>query len=123
MPKGTRLSVERMDLYRSAGDHDRVFQADRWRKEIPAIKFPSDWEVKIIPGFGGAIVRFLVNVGDRGVSVYLDGYDLLGAVNAPYWEVYPCYDGYSWDTARCLMHKVDELINIITQSLEDQKSK
>lgn len=49
----------------------------------------KDWEVKIIPPFGGAIIRFLVANSRGWVSVYLDGYNMLGGVRGEaYWEVY-----------------------------------
>ena len=36
----------------------KLFEWDKWSKEIPRLNFNSDWNVKIIPPFGGAIIRF-----------------------------------------------------------------
>jgi hypothetical protein len=89
----------------------------KWMKEIPAINFPSEWNVKIIPPFGGAIARFHVSVGEASVSVYLDCYDELGIVGMPYWELYPDHEG---DNYRCDMYETDELIKEIQKSLNEQ---
>ena len=87
----------------------------KWQEEIPNISFPSDWEIRIIPPFGGAIVRFLAIKGDRQVSVYLDCYDRLGIYGSPYWEIYPNTSG---DVDRLSMNDVDGLLQGIKESLE-----
>ena len=102
-------------------DRYEIERKEDWRKwieKIPSIKFPSKWEIKIIPPFGGAMVRFMVIVShNRSVSVYLDCYDNLGGVGEPYWEIYP-YDG---DIYRCKMDNVDELITAIKHSVKQVK--
>lgn len=85
-----------------------------WVKEIPYIRFPSEWDVKIIPPFGGAMARFLIKTGTKEISVYLDCHGSLGAFETPYWEVYP----YNDDTYRCHMNETDELIKAIGEALE-----
>lgn len=86
---------------------------DKWRKwcnEIPFIQWPSDWKVKAIPPFGGAIIRYNIQTPNcERVSVYLDCYDRLGIMEAPYWEVYP----YQGECARCLMNETDQLLKYI----------
>ena len=82
----------------------------RWCEEIPELQFPSTWNVRIIPPFGGAIVRFIIN--DK-ISVYLDCYDALGIMGKPYWEIYPHCD----DTWRCPMNNTDDLIAHIDEAL------
>ena len=84
----------------------------RWCEEIPELQFPSSWKVKIIPPFGGAIVRFRIN--DK-ISVYLDCYDALGFMGEPYWEIYPYCD----DIWRCPMNNTDDLIAHIDEALEE----
>jgi hypothetical protein len=94
-----------------------VEDSEEWRKwceEIPELKFPTGWRVKIIPPFGGAIARFRVFKGKKDVSVYLDCYDRLGCFGEPYWEIYP----YEEDVHRVPMKNVDELISAITESLK-----
>lgn len=101
-----------MNLKRIEIERDEEWS--EWIKKIPPLKFKDDWEVKIIPPFGGAIARFFIDKGDKHVSVYLDCYDKLGYVGQPYWEIYP----YEEDTARVLMEETDELIKIISSVLD-----
>ena len=89
-----------------------------WIDKIPAISFPPDWEIKIIPPFGGAIVRFIACKGQHSVSVYMDGYDRLGFWNDPYWEAYP-HDG---DVFRCALADTDGLLNAIRESFEQMET-
>ena len=92
-------------------EHDEKWR--EWSDKIPALKFPPDWEVKIIPPFAGAIVRFTVEGLVYNVSVYLDVYDRLGCYGKPYWEVYPYRDG----CGRCDMENTVELLEMITETL------
>lgn len=94
-------------------DYDKAMETRKWVSEIPYIKFDPSWEVKVIPPFGGATVRFLVKKNGKTVSVYLDCYDRLGCVEAPYWEAYPI----SEDVARFLLNDVNELVEAITKEL------
>ncbi len=88
----------------------------KWCQEIPYIIFPSDWEVKIVPPFFCAVVRFSVKKGNALVSIYLDCYDTLGYYGEPYWEVYPV----SGDVSRCAMQDIDSLVREITISIGEQ---
>ena len=66
---------------RNGNAHREIAEQDEWGKWIdliPAIKFSPEWEVKVIPPFGGAIVRFLVICKGKTASVYLDCYDRIG---------------------------------------------
>lgn len=94
---------------------DHLMEYQKWREEIPFISFPSDWEVRIIPPIGGAIVRFKVRKGEVLLSVYLDCYDLLGCEDEPYWEVWPVQ---GWER-RVSMNDVDRLLEVISLGLED----
>lgn len=86
-----------------------------WMRSIPSLKFLPEWEVKVIPPFGGAMARFRVSHGDKSISVYLDVYDCLGCMGEPYWEIYP----YEGDTFRCLMNETEELIEAIDKALKE----
>lgn len=77
---------------------EREEQWETWCKCIPALHFKPEWEVKIIPPFMGAMVRFYINYNNKHVSVYLDCYGRLGCVDMPYYEM---YDGE--DTHRYIM--------------------
>jgi len=96
----------------------RIEDAEEWREwigKVPSIKFPAEWKIKIIPPYGGAIVRFRVIKGKHEVSVYLDCYDRLGCYGSPYWEIYP-YEG------DCMRHDMDDvkgLLKSIKKSLAD----
>lgn len=84
-----------------------------WCNKIPALQFDPEWAVKIIPPFGGAMARFLVEKDGKTASVYLDCYEALGCFGEPYWEVHPVDD----DVARCAMNDTAELMNLIRQSI------
>lgn len=82
-----------------------------WMEKIPFIRFPVGWEIRMVPPFAGAMVRFhvktaLIQPSDR-ISVYLDVYDRLGYCEGPYWEAYPIDD----TTFRCGM---DDVVGLIT---------
>ncbi|NMC60979.1 MAG: hypothetical protein GYA51_16600 [Candidatus Methanofastidiosa archaeon] len=100
---------------------ENIQEYTKWANKIPAIKFPADWKVQIIPPFGGAIVRFTVERDDskNKISVYLDCYDRLGYVGHPYWELYP----YKGDTYRCGMEDIDELLDIIEYALGNKRKR
>ena len=78
----------------------------------PAIRFPATWLVRVRPSAGGALTRFTVN--DR-VSVYFDIDGSLGAVNQPYWEIYPDAGG---DDARFLVGEEQLMLDAIQSSLD-----
>ena len=94
----------------------QLMEHDKWRKEIPFISFPSDWEIQISPSNYGAVSRFRVKKGTAQVSIYLDCYDILGCYGSPYWEVYPIGDGVD----RCAMNDTDELLKLIAESIKEQ---
>ena len=87
-----------------------------WIKKIPTIQFKQDWNVKIIPPFGGAMARFCVELNGANVSVYLDVSERLGYFGEPYWEIYPFDD----DVYRIAMDNAEELVQKISESLDKQ---
>jgi hypothetical protein len=95
-------------------EYDKHFQSTKWIDEIPYLNFPNDVEVKVIPPFAGAVVRFVVRKGKNTVSVYLDCYNILGIFNEPYWEIYPYYE----DVYRCPMNETDDLMEKIEEALD-----
>lgn len=87
--KGTRKLV--VDLEQSGTVHDlpaveraeigkwrdRIFESERWMKELPPLTFPLKWKVQIVPPYGNAVVRFFVfNQKGNKVSVMFDPYEL-----------------------------------------------
>ena len=91
----------------------------RWAEEIPYIQWPAAWQVKAIPPFMGAVIRYHIRRDDTPedirVSVYLDCYSSLGFMDTPYWEVYPGNE--DGDTERCLMEETDILLDQIRGGL------
>lgn len=113
--------MSNVDRYAISSMMSKTFEWNKWREEIPYIDFPDRFLIKIMPPFSGAVIRFSVRdkkYKDAFVSVYLDCYDMLGYYGSPYWEVYP----YDDDVYRCDMHSTDELIEIITKSIDEQIS-
>lgn len=104
-------------------DYEReiVDQVMGWRekaREVPYLKFPADWEVRVTPPFGRADARFSVKCGEATVSVYLDFDGNLGYMDRSYWEIHPI-DG---DCARYYLHETDELLAGIARSIHQQNA-
>lgn len=92
----------------------------QWGLKVPPIKnVPENISIKVLPPFGGAMVRFLVgNVEtNRCVSVYLDCYDMLGSYGRPYWELYPNQEG---DISRYPMEGLDDAMTEIYSLLNNE---
>ena len=94
---------------------EQLMEYRKWTKEIPQLQFNSEWRVKVIPPFGGAIVRFIVENNGKEISVYLDCYDELGCYGEPYWEMSP----FKGDTYRCDMNDTGTLLRMIKIELND----
>lgn len=109
------IDLKRWELM---GEMDRAFEWKKWADSIPYIQWPSDWLVKAVPPFTGAIVRYRVKKkgmkDGESISVYLDCYDMLGCFGEPYWEVYMVDD----DIVRCEMANIEKLIEYISRGLD-----
>lgn len=83
------------DLLQARIKVETHYEWRKWIDKIPYINFDSDWDVKAIPPFSGAIIRYLIKdkSSNKVVSIYLDCYDELGLVGEPYWELYPDNEG------------------------------
>ena len=77
---------------------------DEWVGLIPTIPMKAGWHVSVLPPIGGALVRMKIN----GYSIYLDVYDHLGYMKAPYWEI---YDGE--DCSRFMLDDIEGLFAFI----------
>lgn len=86
----------------------------KWGGRLPAFNFDKEWDVHIVPPFGGAIIRFCIKHNDKQVSVYFDGYSELGYMvdendePIPYFEY---YDGT--DCHRYYMHESEKMMDDI----------
>ena len=98
--------------------YDAKFKTREIGDKIPFLKFDNDWEIKIIPPFGGASSRFLVKCKNATVSIYSDFFNNLGYMNNPYWEVYP----YNGDVFRCSIDNTEALLNAIRESIKEQNA-
>ena len=90
----------------------RKEQWDQWM-DIPKLKLRPEWDLQMVPPFGGMMARFWVFDGEQRVSVYFDVYDRAGSVGVPYWEIYPDADG---DCSRFLAKETSELTEAIAAS-------
>lgn len=101
---------------------EKVFEWDKWRKEIPYINWPSSWEVRAVPAFHTGIIRYNVrHIKNEKVwvSIYLDAYDRAGFYDRkPYWEVYPA--DVEGDCLRFDMIDTDGLLKAIKASFKKQ---
>lgn len=91
----------------------------RWVSQIPYIPFDPKWDVRAVPPWGGALVRYLIAFRGAKVSVFLDGDNSLGCGPEPaYWEVYP----FQGDVFRCCIDETEVLASAIKESLYLQRS-
>ena len=93
--------------------YDKVMETREWITKIPYLRFNPNHEVRVIPPFAGATIRFNVRNKDKSISVYLDCYNNLGSMDEPYWEIYP----YNGDTYRCFINEIDKLMEAINEEL------
>lgn len=114
---------KKLERYRVESDQD-------WKGEIvriPWLHFRGDWQVRIIPPFGDAVIRFQVILPSGTLkSIYMDSRHSLGvwgdlSTCEPYWEVYP----YRGDVGRCALDDTIMLMEMIqdeTSGDEDDDS-
>lgn len=93
----------------------KLFEWSKWIERIPVIPLKFGWGIRVIPPFGGAVVRFSIIKNDISISVYLDCYGKLGSMTEPYWEIYPSEGN---DPERFLMNEVNELSDGIQRSFK-----
>jgi len=113
------MEYDRMKRYDAIALYDKVMEPREWISKIPSLQFPNDWVINIVPPFAGALVRFGVSLEGTSdyVSVYLDVYSILGATEAPYWEVY-IHDNPNFPS-RCAMEDTESLMELIQQALSE----
>ncbi len=98
----------------AAAQVESGMEYDKWFDQIPYFDIPKGWKFKPVPPFAGAVARFRVLAEGKEFSIYLDCYDRLGCVGAPYWEVYEI-DG---DVMRFDIKDSSGLIDCIKNELE-----
>ena len=101
--------------------YDILQETRKWINELPVFHFEKEWDVKIIPPFGGAVIRFYINYNDKHVSVYFDAYSQLGWMvdenknPIPYFEY---YDGEKY-CYRYRMNEIDKMMKDIKNFLNN----
>jgi len=108
-----------------------IEQKEKWRdwgKKLPALKLDPDWEIKVIPPFGGALARLVVLKGEMRVSVYFDAYARLGGMYdlengnpIPYWEIYPAPKGANDCIKRYFLGEEPEMLEDIRKVLNGDR--
>ena len=100
-------------------DYERLQESKKWAKEMPFLHFEKEWNVKIVPPFSGAIIRFYIDHNGKHVSVYFDAYSELGWMYdenenpIPYFEYYDgkeCYR-YLMDESEKMMEDIRKFLN------------
>lgn len=100
-----RLRLERFEKWREIGE------------QMPAIPMKAGWLVTVLPPYGGAAARFLVQKKQDGpiVSVYFDAYERLGFFGSEaYFEIYPNVHGTE---DRFGVNEIYEMVEAIDASL------
>lgn len=101
-------------------DRLNVEYHENWRDYsnlVPELNLDSEWRIKILPPWGGALIRFIISYKDCTVSTYFDAHNRLGCMLEPYWEIYPNRDG---ECSRFLIKESDQLVDAIRESLIQQ---
>lgn len=112
-----------MDGYELELKRFEIESYEKWRDwctKMPKLHFKEEWEVKIIPPFGGAFARFTIDYKGNHISVYCDVLSRLGYMvddngePIPYFEIYPNENGdcsrYYFDEVDAMMHEIDRLL-------------
>lgn len=106
-------------LHQQRSDLEHAEDWHHWTKNAPKLKFQSNWQVQIVPPWGGAMARMIIWDGDCKVSVFWDTIGRLGCMESPYYEIHPCRKGE--DIERFLVNECDEMMHAIHLSLQNQK--
>lgn len=99
--------------------YDTLQETRKWAKELPYLHFKQEWNVKIIPPFGGAIIRFCIDYNGKHASVYFDGYSELGYMCDENDEPIPYFEFYDGDDCyRYYMNESEKMMEDIEKFLE-----
>ena len=92
----------------------------KWQKELPYLHFEKEWDVKIIPPFCGAIIRFYIKHNGKSASVYFDGYSELGYMYDNNDEPIPYFEFYDGDDIkRYRMSESEQMMEDIRSHLNN----
>ena len=89
-----------------------------WSHKLPAFHFDKEWDVKIIPPFSGAVIRFVIDYNGKHVSVYFDAYSELGWMYDDNEEPIPYFEYYDGEeTHRYWLDESEQMMNDIRNFL------
>lgn len=86
--------------------YEEIHNYEYWAHNVPAFHFDKEWDVKIIPPFMDAIIRFTIDYKGKHISVYLDALNALGYFRDENNEVAPYFEYFDGD--ECYRYGVDE---------------
>ena len=96
---------------------------DKWMKELPFFHFDKEWDVKILPPFTGAIIRFCIDNKGKRVSVYFDADASLGSMYDDNDEPIPYFEYYDGnDCHRYLLNEADQMMDDIREFLNGARN-
>ena len=91
-----------------------------WANKLPSLNFDKEWNVKIIPPFAGAIIRFVIDYKGKHVSVYFDAYSELGWMYDENDEPVPYFEYYDGEeTYRYFINESEKMMNDIRNFLNN----
>ena len=89
-----------------------------WSNKLPYFHFDKEWNVKIIPPFAGAVIRFAIDYNGKHVSVYFDAYSRLGWMYDENEEPIPYFEYYDGEeTHRYWLEESEQMMNDIRNFL------
>lgn len=119
MTQGLELMNEQLERFHIVSKIDTMHEYRNWSQKLPAFHFDKEWDVKIIPPFQGAIIRFHIFYNGKFVSVYFDAYselDLMYDENKnpiPYFEYFDGVDfhRYYLEQSEQMMEDIRNFLN------------
>lgn len=109
--------AKRLEEQRKYYELEKTFEWKEWINKIPYIQFPPSWQVKAIPPFAAALIRYAIKTPDIDdfVSVYLDAWEALGFWDGkPYWEIYNSCIGepmrFDMDDVKGLLEGIESIL-------------
>ena len=101
-------------------DCERLQEYRKWRTKIPPLHFEKEWSVRIIPPFGGALIRFAIDYNSKHISVYFDGYSELAWMCDKNDNPIPYFEYFDGEEAhRYFMNETEQMMADIKEFLNN----
>ena len=119
MTQGLELMDKQLERLHIIPKIDAMNEYRNWAQKLLAFHFDKEWDVKIIPPFQGAIIRFHISYNGKFVSVYFDAYSELGWMYdenenpVPYFEYFDGEDihRYYLEQSEQMMEDIRNFLN------------